>query len=88
MNRLIPDIEHFDNKVSSLFKEAEKSRSGLFDIASLGKKIGLSTKEIEALNYHLKRNDMIEKVDGSIFRISKYGRMLQHGQITHGYVPI
>lgn len=88
MNRSIQDIEHFDSKVSSLFKEAAKSRSGLFDLSNVGEKLGLDPKEIEALNYHLKRNDMIEKVDGSIFRISKYGRMLQSGQITHGYVPI
>ncbi len=88
MNRTIQDIEHFDTKVNSIFKEAEKNRSGLFDLDNLGKKIGLNNKEIEAINYHLKRNDMIEKVNGSLFRISKYGRMIQHGQITQGYVPI
>ena len=88
MTRTIQDVEHFDSKVNSLFAEAEKSGSGLFDIVSIGKRIGLKDKEIEALNYHLKRNDMIEKVDGSLFRISTYGRMLQSGQITHGYVPI
>ena len=88
MTRQIQDIEHYDSKVNNLFAEAEKSASGLFDMVSLGKRIGLNDKEIEAMNYYLKRNDMIEKVDGSLFRISRYGRMLQSGQITHGYVPI
>ena len=88
MIRLIQDVEQFDSKVNSLFKEAEKNRSGLFNLSSFGKKIGLNSNEIEALNYHLKRNDMIEEADCSLFRISKYGRMLQSGQISHGYVPI
>ena len=88
MNRSIKDIEHFDDTVNSLFKEAEKNRGGIFDLDSVGKRIGLDNYEIEALNYHLKRSDMIDKADGPLFRISKYGRMVLSGQITHGYVPI
>ena len=60
----------------------------MFDICRLGKKIGLKKDEIEAMHYHLKRSDMIEKVNGSLLKITKYGKMLQNGEINHGYVPI
>ena len=88
MLRSLPDIECFEVKVTQIFKEAQRTRSGLFDIASLGRKIGLDKDEIEAMHYHLKRSDMIEQAEGSLLRISKYGHMLQKGQINHGYLPI
>ena len=88
MRRSLPDIESFELKVTQIFKEAKRTRSGLFDLASLGRKIGLDKDEIEAMYYHLKRSGMIEEAKGSILRISKYGRMLQKGQINHGYVQI
>jgi len=88
MLRSLPDIESFEVKVTLLFKEAQRTRSGLFNIASLGRKIGLDKDETEAMHYHLKRSDMIEKANGSLLRISKYGQMIQNGQINHGYLPI
>ncbi len=88
MIRSIEDIEHFDKKVTKLFKAAQYSRSGLFDMNSTGKEIGLNSTEIEAMYYHLSRNSMIEITKNSLCRISKYGRMIQNGQITNGYVPI
>ena len=88
MLRSLPDIESFEVKVTQIFKEAQRTRSGLFDIASLGRKIGLDKDEIEAMRYHLKRSDMIERANGSLLRISKYGQMIQNGQINHGYLPI
>ncbi len=88
MNRSLPDIEHYDAKVNKLFHEADKSRSGLFDLVSIGRKIGLESQEIEAINYYLHRSQMIEKASGSLYRISKYGRMMFSGSITHGYVPM
>ncbi len=88
MRRSLPDIESFEVKATQIFKEAQRTRSGLFDLASLGRKIGLDKDEIEAMHYHLKRSDMIERANGSLFRISKYGQMIQNGQINHGYLPI
>lgn len=88
MNRSIQDIEHFDKNVKKLFKAAEYSRSGLFDMETTGKKIGLNSTEIEAMDYYLKRGKIIETTKGSICRFSKYGRMIQNGQINHGYAPI
>lgn len=88
MNRSILDIEHYDKKVTKLFKAAEYSRSGLFDMESTGRKIGLNSSEIKAMNYHLKRSEIIETTKGSICRFSKYGRMIQNGKITNGYAPM
>ncbi len=88
MQKSLPDIESFDKKVTQLFKEAQHSRSGLFNINRAGKKIGLQDEEIEALHYHLKRSNMVEDVNGPILKFSKYGKMLHNGDINYGYVPI
>ena len=88
MLKTLPDIESYDQKVSQLFKEAQVTRSGLFDLKNVGKKIGLKKDEIEAMHYHLKKSNMIENANGSLLRISKYGKMLQKGEINYGYAPI
>lgn len=84
----LTDVESFDVKVNQLFKEAEVSRSGLFDINKIGKKLGLNEEEIESIKFHLKRSNMVETAQGPLLRVSKYGHMLHHGQINHGYAPI
>jgi len=88
MIRTLTDIECFEDKVGKLFKEAQLSRSGLFNIKNTGEKIGLKKDEIEAMYYHLKRSSMIEDVNGPILKITKYGHMINNGDINHGYVPI
>lgn len=88
MNKSLIDIEHYEEKLSKLFKEAQLSRSGLFNIENTAKKIGLDNDEKEAMYYHLKRSNMIEDVNGPILKISKYGKMLQNGDINYGYAPI
>ena len=84
----IPDLESFEFLLNKLFKIVDETSSDVFDIHRVGEKIGLNEEEIEAMNLHLKRSDMIEKADGSLVRISTYGHMMKEGQITHGYVPI
>jgi len=88
MHRSLSEIESFDKKVTQLFKEAHHSRSGLFNIEETGKKIGLDSREIETISYHLKRSNMLETANGSLVRISKYGHLMYSGQINHGYAPI
>ena len=88
MHRSLPEIEAFERKVSQLLKEAYHSRSGIFDIEKTGKKIGLDSREIETMSYHLKRSNMLETANGSLVRISKYGHLMYSGQINQGYAPI
>ncbi len=88
MLREIPDVESFDHVVTKLFQEVEESTADTFDIYSMGEKFGLNEGEIEAMYFHLKRGEMIEQADGSLVRFSKYGHMMQNGEINHGYVPI
>lgn len=88
MHRSLPEIEAFERKVSQLFKEAYYSRSGIFDMEKTGKKIGLDSREIETMSYHLKRNNILETTNGSHVRISKYGHLMYSGQINQGYAPI
>lgn len=88
MNKTLVDIEHFEEKIDQLFEVAKLSRSGLFNIENTAEKIGLDKDEREAMYYHLKRSNMIEDVNGPILKISKYGKMMQNGDINHGYAPI
>ena len=88
MHRRLQYIESYNQKVTELFKEAQVTRSGLFDLRNVGKKIGLKKDEIEAMYYHLKKSNMIENASGSLLRISKYGKMLQNGEINYGYAPM
>ena len=84
MIKTLPDIESYDLVVTRLFNDVEQS----FDIYRIGEKIGLEKIEIDAMYYHLKRSDMIENANDSMQRFSKYGYMLQNGEINHGYVPM
>ena len=88
MLRQIPDVESFDFVVTRLFEEVEESKSDTFDIYSVGEKLGLNEDEIEAMYFHLRRSDMIEKAEGSLVKFSRYGEMMGKGEINHGYVPI
>ena len=88
MYRSLPEIKAYEKKVSQLFKEAYHSRSRIFDIEKTGKKIGLDSREIETMSYHLKRSNMLETANGSLVRISKYGHLLYSGKINLGYAPI
>lgn len=88
MQKSLTDIESFDEKVNQIFREAEVNRSRLFDINETGKQLGLNNEEIETIEYHLKRSNMVESAKGSLLRVSKYGHMLYKGQINYGYAPI
>lgn len=88
MLREITDVECFDFVVTRLFQEVEESSTDSFDIYSMGEKYGLNQDEIEAMYFHLRRSDMIEQADGSLVRFSRYGHMMQNGEISHGYVPL
>ena len=88
MSKQIPDLESFEFVLNKFFSIVDESSGDIFDIQSVGKKIGLKEDEIEAMNLHLKRSNMIEPKGGSLARISTYGQMMMKGQITQGYVPI
>lgn len=88
MIRTLPDIESYDLVVTRLFNEVKQSNNDTFDIYNIGEKIGLEKIEIDAMYYHLRRSDMIENANDSMQRFSKYGYMLQNGEINHGYVPM
>lgn len=88
MLRNITDVDSYDFVVTKLFQEVEESRTDSFDIYSMGEKIGLNDDEIDSIYFHLRRSDMIEQADGSLVRISRYGRMMHKGEISHGYLPI
>ncbi len=72
MHRSLPEIEAFERKVSRLFKEAHHSRSGIFDMEKTGKKIGLDSREIETMSYHLTRNHMLETASRTTKILANY----------------
>lgn len=88
MLKIIPDLESFEFVLSKLFKLVDDSSSEVFDIHSVGVQIGLNEDEIDAMNLHLKRSNMIESEGGSLVRISTYGQMMRKGEIQEAYVPI
>lgn len=88
MLKNIPDLESFETVLSQLFKIVDESPNGVFDIHSVGVEIGLKEEEIDAMNLHLKRSNMIESEGGYTARISIYGEMIKKGQIREGFVPL
>ena len=88
MLKQIPDLESFEFVMDKLYEIVDESSSDEFDIHSVGETIGLSEDEIEAMNLHLRRSNIIEKAGGSLVRISTYGQMMRNGEINQGYVPI
>lgn len=88
MQKQIPDLESFEFVMDKLYEIVDESSSDEFDIHSVGVKIGLKEDEIEAMNLHLKRSNMIESQGGSLVKISTYGQMMKKGEIHEGYVPI
>lgn len=88
MIRQIQDLESFEFVLDRLFKEVDNSDLDSFNLHELGEKIGLNDGEIEAMDFHLKRSDIIEKAGNSLVRISTYGQMMKSGKINQGYLPV
>lgn len=88
MIKSLPDIEPFEKNLARMYERIHGRESGLFDIYSVGRDLGLSGDEIEALYYHLKRGDMVECGENSLLRISDYGHMMMNGDITNAYAPM
>lgn len=88
MLKNIPDLESFEFVLSKFFKIVDESASDIVDIYSVGVQIGLKEDEIEAMNLHLKRSNMIESDGGYMARISTYGEMIKRGEIREGFIPL
>ena len=88
MIKTLPDIESFEKNIARMYEQIQGRESGLFEMYYDCEKLGMSGDEIEALYYHLKRSDMVERGECSLLRISDYGHMMMNGDIRQAYAPM
>lgn len=87
MYKVDPEIEQYEFKVKNILNNLDNSATDK-EIKELALETGLHTDEISTIVHYLNRSQYIEIDRENHISISRYGRMINNGEINIGYAPL
>jgi len=87
MYKVDPEIEQYEFKVKNILNNLDNSATDK-EIKELALETGLPTDEISTIVHYLNRSQYIEIDRENHISISRYGRMINNGEINIGYAPL
>lgn len=87
MYRVAIEIDQYEFKVKDILNKLNNS-SGNKGVDELALETGLTKDEITAIVHYLTRPQYIERKGQERISISRYGKMINSGEINVGYAPL